>query len=272
MKNELNKDPLEKVEIVDLEQGFAQLASTYEYMSTSTLQSIKQQIVSQQIPAFKSYANGIGPCALTVFDIEEQRFLYVDDDIEKISGIPKEHYFNKGIKYLFSRLAYDNIPYLIKSTYHERQFLKKIPTESYADLIVNREYAYREKGSKRWILQQIIRHLVNDDGSIFAIVTLQINIDHIKCDNKFRYYIYNRRLNEIVYPKKKKRIPLDVTLNVLSAREREIVELISLGFSNQQIADKLFISYHTVRTHRKNIFKKLGCSSVLDLVRLINNH
>jgi len=270
MDNGSDNKPTEKIEIIDLEEGFAQLASTYEYMSTSTLQSIKNQIVAQQIPAFRNYANGIGPCALTVFDIEEQRFLYVEDDIEKISGIPKDDYFNKGIKYLFSRLAYDNIPALVKSTYHERQYLKKIPVETYQDLIINREYAYREKGDKRWILQQIIRHLVNDDGAVFAIVTLQINIDHLKCDNKFRYYIYNRRLNEIVYPKKKKRLPLDITLNVLSSREKEIVELLSLGFSNQQIADKLFISYHTVRTHRKNIFKKLGCSSVLDMVRMID--
>lgn len=44
----------------------------------------------------------------------------------------------------------------------------------------------------------------------------------------------------------------------LTRREREILDLISSGFSNQQIADELFISPHTVKTHLHNIFKKIN--------------
>ncbi len=43
----------------------------------------------------------------------------------------------------------------------------------------------------------------------------------------------------------------------LSAREREIVAAIALGKSNKEIADELYISTHTVMTHRKNIASKL---------------
>lgn len=44
----------------------------------------------------------------------------------------------------------------------------------------------------------------------------------------------------------------------LSQREIEIVRLIAEGLTNKDIADKLFISVHTIKTHRKNIIKKLG--------------
>lgn len=44
----------------------------------------------------------------------------------------------------------------------------------------------------------------------------------------------------------------------LSARETEIVQLIAAGMTNKEIADKLFLSIHTIKTHRKNIIKKLG--------------
>ncbi len=44
---------------------------------------------------------------------------------------------------------------------------------------------------------------------------------------------------------------------VLTEREREIVQLIANGLSTQQIAEKLFLSEHTVRTHIKKIFQKL---------------
>ncbi|MEL7647320.1 MAG: response regulator transcription factor [Sedimentibacter sp.] len=47
----------------------------------------------------------------------------------------------------------------------------------------------------------------------------------------------------------------------LTERQLEIVELLSQGFSNKEIASKLYISTHTVRTHMDNIFNKLNVSS-----------
>lgn len=44
----------------------------------------------------------------------------------------------------------------------------------------------------------------------------------------------------------------------LTNREKEILDLIAAGLSNQQIADELFISPHTVKTHLHNIFKKIN--------------
>jgi regulator of cell morphogenesis and NO signaling len=44
----------------------------------------------------------------------------------------------------------------------------------------------------------------------------------------------------------------------LSKREKEIIREIALGLTSKEIADKLFISLHTVLTHRKNINRKLG--------------
>ena len=43
----------------------------------------------------------------------------------------------------------------------------------------------------------------------------------------------------------------------ISNREYEVLELIAKGFSNQEIADKLFISLNTVKTHSSNLFLKL---------------
>ncbi|MDJ1472936.1 response regulator transcription factor [Xanthocytophaga flava] len=53
----------------------------------------------------------------------------------------------------------------------------------------------------------------------------------------------------------------------LSDREIEIVRLIALGSTSSAISEKLFISEHTVKTHRKNIFKKLDISNVSQLTR-----
>ena len=48
----------------------------------------------------------------------------------------------------------------------------------------------------------------------------------------------------------------------LSLREKEVLRLIALGHTNKSIADTLFISTHTVISHRKNITDKLGIKSI----------
>ncbi len=51
----------------------------------------------------------------------------------------------------------------------------------------------------------------------------------------------------------------------LSEREKQVVELISQGFKNKEIAERMFISEQTVKNHLHNIFDKLGVSDRLEL-------
>lgn len=53
--------------------------------------------------------------------------------------------------------------------------------------------------------------------------------------------------------------------NVLTESERNVLRYVALGFSNKDIANKLFISVHTVTTHRKHITRKLDIKSVSGL-------
>jgi len=53
----------------------------------------------------------------------------------------------------------------------------------------------------------------------------------------------------------------------LTEREKEVLQLISEGMTTQEISETLFISTHTVETHRKNLLSKSGTNNV---VRLIN--
>jgi DNA-binding NarL/FixJ family response regulator len=61
-------------------------------------------------------------------------------------------------------------------------------------------------------------------------------------------------------------------ISQLSVRETEIVHLIAEGLPNKDIAEKLFLSVHTIKTHRKNIIKKLGFTfkNAAELVLLLS--
>jgi DNA-binding NarL/FixJ family response regulator len=52
----------------------------------------------------------------------------------------------------------------------------------------------------------------------------------------------------------------------LTRRELEVLELVAKGFSNQEIADKLFISRRTVDGHKANLIQKTGSKNIVDLL------
>ena len=61
-------------------------------------------------------------------------------------------------------------------------------------------------------------------------------------------------------------------LDVLSKKERDVAELICLGYANKDIATMLFISDHTVKDHAKSIYRKTNVHSRLELAALVSKH
>lgn len=53
---------------------------------------------------------------------------------------------------------------------------------------------------------------------------------------------------------------------VISERELEVIKFIAEGYTNNEIAERLFLSPHTVNTHRKNIMQKLGVNNTAAIV------
>jgi DNA-binding NarL/FixJ family response regulator len=57
-------------------------------------------------------------------------------------------------------------------------------------------------------------------------------------------------------------------LPLLTPREKEVLQLIAEGYTNPQIAEKIFLSPFTVDSHRKNLLAKLGVKNTASLIRL----
>ncbi len=60
----------------------------------------------------------------------------------------------------------------------------------------------------------------------------------------------------------------DAKIPIITRREKEVLVLIADGMTNNQIADKLFISATTVDTHRKNLLAKFHAKNTATLIRL----
>lgn len=86
-------------------------------------------------------------------------------------------------------------------------------------------------------------------------------------------YVYPKvsetKTNEAIHDIKDKQFLLKLKL---SSREVEIIQLIKKGLTSKQIAERLFLSEYTIETHRKNIFRKLGVTSLVELITFANNN
>jgi DNA-binding CsgD family transcriptional regulator len=51
----------------------------------------------------------------------------------------------------------------------------------------------------------------------------------------------------------------------LTFREKEVLDLLLTNHSNREVAEKLFIDYETIRSHRKNIYRKLEVRTIMEL-------
>lgn len=96
---------------------------------------------------------------------------------------------------------------------------------------------------------------------IQAIYSLRSGHDYY--DNSIAQILMNRRANDI----DKGIDDDDDSADALSSRQVEILRLWGNGCSNQEIADKLFISIRTVETHKNHIMQKLNLKSTVDLIK-----
>ncbi|WP_375748717.1 LuxR C-terminal-related transcriptional regulator [Vibrio sp. HN007] len=76
---------------------------------------------------------------------------------------------------------------------------------------------------------------------------------------------FSRKLAQeyIMFYRQKNKVKPSPGLNKLTKREQQIITLLGNGDSNTQIADKLFVSENTVKTHLHNVFKKINARNRL---------
>ena len=119
------------------------------------------------------------------------------------------------------------------------------------------EFYYNEEWTAD--AEVLLLHRVHDILSLLRRdgLAIRINLDIDVKDPDEAMFLLRKKVNPA---------RLTIRNHQLSIREIEILGLIMLGYTNQEIADKLFISYETVRSHRKNILTKTGASNTAALV------
>lgn len=121
----------------------------------------------------------------------------------------------------------------------------------------------------------ILFNIFGGVGNYF--ISMLRNINFIS-GHSFVYFIWNTVsicfvywyfVNHIDAFKVKEKLTMLAVDRNITEREKEIIFLISQGFSNKDISKKLFISLSTTKTHLRNIFKKIHIRSRMELLNLL---
>jgi DNA-binding CsgD family transcriptional regulator len=121
-----------------------------------------------------------------------------------------------------------------------------------------------QKPSGDYINQLIQCYLFYQDAPFSTVFILQVNTDiswFTKIRHGYHYYVGDD-VTFFRYPDEQ----LLLMGNIFSVREFEIIKLASEGLNSEQIANQLFLSVHTIETHRRNILKKSNKSSIVELI------
>ncbi len=130
------------------------------------------------------------------------------------------------------------------------------------------------------LVQSAIAEALRDMGTLiylsYAVIMGILIMVYLKIEPYFLYSLERKLTNEETdEPKPEKTEEKEEgkennELSLLSKREIEVVNLLASGYTNQEIADILYISVHTVNDHTKKIYKKLDVHSRLEAVAMVN--
>ena len=235
--------------------------------ASSHLAKQKIDLSEKKINELVSSLYSPGPSFQYVFNIVERKFEYVSPGVTALFGDQPETFVVEDFVNRFHPEGHKHFVHCEKITAY---FLFSfIPKEEIPNYKIS--YQLRIKtadGKYKLFLHQAVAFTMDKDLKLVSSFANHSDISHITTQNNHKVSFINLAGGKSYYNISSiddlKRYRNNH--KAMSSREIEIIGLISEGFTSKEIADQLFISYDTVRTHRNNILKKTKCKTIPQVV------
>jgi DNA-binding CsgD family transcriptional regulator len=236
-----------------------------DFYSRNKLARLDPAVLSEKYRSLINNFNGF----LVICDFTTGLYEYVSEGIKTNLGYDFSNLSREEMTDHMISIIKDNHKAFLLTTVFSvvMEYLKKTATPT-----TGTDYRYTVSLKLRnryevyqWYLVDTVIIETDENGFPTRTLITCTNIDHIKKDNCI-YYNIMKKNEDGVYQVMLEGNEDNTLIELgLSPRELQIINLISLGNSNKQIADQLNISLHTVQTHRKNVMKKTKCSGTAEL-------
>jgi DNA-binding CsgD family transcriptional regulator len=189
---------------------------------------------------------------------------YVSSSIKQVLGYHKA-FLNNGSMSNFLRLIPAEDRSLLKKVFSDiYDYYQQIPVEDKG--LYRFDFNYRiQRIDQRLIsvMQQIIFLQSSPTGLPLIELSLLTDFSTYKNNELIQLQIF--KLQNDCY-KRVAACQYDECLDKLTDREKEVIDLIAQGLTDKEIADRMCISLHTVKTHRKNIISKTNSRNTAEAV------
>lgn len=208
-----------------------------------------------------------GPNFFLVFNFQEYDYDFVDPGIKDILGYDHREF---NLEKMISIIHPEDIPYVPIVEQMAVDFIhKEIP----ADKIKSYKVSYDSRisdihGNTVHVLKQAIAYDVDETGKVTRVLSIYADITHLKKphDHSVSFIGLNGEPSYFGLEPDPKLVKKFIGKDPLTQREREVVKLLSMGLNSKEIADELFVTEETIKSHRKNLLKKLDKKNVTQLV------
>ncbi len=199
-------------------------------------------------------------------DYQQMKYAYISPGIKNIIGYSPDQFMQLGLESFFQTVHPDDKSKL--KTVHKMMFdyFYNTPKEERKNLKFDYNLRIRTIEQKYiHLLHQITFVKLTIDGEPALDYSTCTDISKYKNDNNVKLTIYkhkNNVFNQI--------FEYNIADNEISLtkRQSEIMELISQGMTSKQIAEKLFISFDTVKNHRRNIIMNSCTKNMAETMKL----
>lgn len=203
---------------------------------------------ASKIPKILKACEGAKDLMIVIYLLDKKRFLYGNNAFKKILGKNYTRLLMEGWSFWFSLVDK-------KETSWTKDRISDFFIMPYVSKPLTLRYHLTDfYGKKRCIKHEIVLHKL--EKCTFAINYFFDVSDREKIEHCFNVHHY---LNGSCFSKEQ-------TCSI-STREKEVLRLISDGYSSKQIADMLCISNHTAVTHRKNLIEKFKVKNTAQLIK-----
>jgi DNA-binding CsgD family transcriptional regulator len=209
----------------------------------------------------------LGPFYYYFVDFSDFSLSNISSQAETLHGVPLNEFRILGD--IVKLMHPDDIPMV--AAFEEaayRMALEKIGPEK--ALKYKSCYNFRFKttdGSYKLFNHQALVLQVDLDYKVVKSLNIHTQIDHLVKENNNCFSLIGL-MGEPSFLNIPINVPIDISNRapVYSSREIEIIGLLSQGFTCPQIAKKIFLSVHTINTHRKNLLAKSASKNTAELV------
>ncbi|CAN5531070.1 hypothetical protein BH10BAC2_BH10BAC2_08980 [soil metagenome] len=204
-----------------------------------------------------------------LLDYTTGKYMIMSKSSRIILGYDPKEFMDNGIGFTIDAYQKDDLKLYNEKMFPDRlKVLNTIPVTEHRNYVFS--YSYRLKniqGEYTNLLQRNCFIKSDNNGTPLISLGMVINVQHFKKENPVIQVVekIDSEANscETIY---KKVYHLKEEDQLFSRREKEILLWIADGLTSKGIADKLFISEHTVINHRKNMLLKSGVNNVGALI------